>query len=178
MDVYFQLTAIILTVSIVAVPLWYPRFSRFRRDADAGIDHLRESLTITVEDDDTGTVRVSTLEAGDRGFAELTAAIGSQTTLADDPTGIELVFTELDTEYDTLVIGGGDVSTGDEATLRVTYDDERATTVLDSADSSLERVLDLTDLSAWLDAHTHARSHYATTTLVVLWGTALVLAIL
>ena len=175
----FQLAAIVLVIAIASVPLWYPRYSLFQRNASAGIDHLRSSMTerTTGDEDDGSLTRISTLRAGDRGFSELVDAICAQSHVADSPVRIELVHTDSDPEYETLVIGGDGVTTGEEAVLRLTYDTGETEPILESPDCDVDHLLDLVDLRRWVTARTYERSHYATTVLVLAWATVSIAAL-
>ncbi|MCU4972976.1 hypothetical protein OB955_09500 [Halobacteria archaeon AArc-m2/3/4] len=172
-----ELAAIFLVICIAVVPLWYPRYSFFHRNAATGIDHLRRTLTVQPSDEETTEqTRIATLEAGDRGFSELVHTIRAQTHVTDRPVRIELIHTDSDPEYDTLVVGGGDVSTGEHASLRLEYE-AGTETIVETPDSDVDRILELVDLRQWVTSQTLTRSHHATVVLVVLWGTVSVVGL-
>lgn len=173
-----ELTAIALVLCLAVVPLWYPRYSFFHRNALAGIDHLHDGLRVREDTDSDAETRVATLEEGDPGFAELVHTIRAQTHVTTHPVRIELVHTQPDPEFETLVVGSGGVSTDEQAILLVA--DERGETeqVVDSPDLGVDRVLELVDLRQWVTTQGHRRSHYATTVLALLWGSVSILIVL
>jgi hypothetical protein len=164
--------AVLLVIAIAVVPLWYPRYSLFRRNGVAGIEDLLNALEPVSTDDESETLtRRAALEPGDTGFSELTTTIRAQRALDGSPVSLALVHTDDDPEYETLVVGGDGVSTGEEAALRVEFDTGETETVLGTPDVDADRVLALDDLHQWLTEQTRVRSHYATTVLAALWGT-------
>ncbi|MEZ3116569.1 hypothetical protein RYH80_11685 [Halobaculum sp. MBLA0147] len=172
-----QFLTVLLTILIAIVPLWYPRYSLYRRNADSGIRKLERFEIEQISEQNSGSVdKEASLSPGDTGFREVSEAIEKNTSIVREPSEIVLA---IEGSLGTARVGPGTgLSSGLNAEIRVEYADGTQDVVVPSPEVELRRVTNLVDLKNWVRSESIRRSHYWTTVLAIAWGTASVASIL
>lgn len=162
-----QVLAAILTILIAIVPLWYPRYSCYRKQAERGIEKLGSiNIDAIKETGDDQINRRETLTPDDTGFREVSRAIENNTSVVREPAKILLT---VEGTFATNISMGP--SSDLQAKNLVEYEDGTQDTVVDSPAVEIQRVTNLTEVRRWVKNEANHRSHYWTTIFALAWGT-------
>ena len=170
----FQVLAAILTILIAIVPLWYPRYSCYRKRAERGIEKLCSiDVDEIKETGDDPINRRETLTPDDTGFREVSRAIENNTWVVREPAKILLT---VEGTFATNIAKGP--SSDLQANILIEYEDGTQETVVDSPAVEIQKVANLTEVKRWVKNEANRRSHYWTTVLAFLWGTTTLIILL
>ena len=169
-----QVLTATLTILIAIIPLWYPRYSCYRRRAERGLEKL-DSLDLNdiKKTGDDPINRREALTPDDIGFREVSRAVKNNTWVVREPAKILLT---VEGTFATNI--GRGPSSDLQAKILVEYEDGTQDTVVDSPAVEIQRVTNLTELKRWVKNEANRRSHYWTTVLAFAWGTATLIILL
>ena len=155
---------IVLTASIALIPPFYPKFSRYRRHAQTGLEKLEEVVF------HFGSIRVGLIEEGETGFDELLDAIESHYPLSGDVQRIRVALgdpkaieTQLDMELGSML--------GPNAVVFAEYKDgvDRDHDIITFHPFDPAQTLKLTELRRWIQSQTRDRSQLYIIITTLLW---------
>lgn len=171
------LSSILLAALIALVPLLYPKYSLFVREAHSGLESLKEwDQTIPDPEHERKIHHQSFLTPEDTGFRQIEAAVDERI-----PSNRTIQrFIHVYEEHQ----GGGGIAFGSGGTRRleqayfaVEYEDGN-TEVLLTHPFDVESVLELEELERLVRREAIERSHIWTTFLVLIWTSLSILRVL